>query len=167
MLLSPSRRQLLPNTIVVGFEKLTQKEMTTAIDKYCFDNASQAYLTPDTDNKSILIYNCQVKKINPSCKCTFQIVAKRIRRCHEDIFRIESAYLEHGEYCVGVKPQPSLEYLLQHQAIKAYAIHNKPSKILQYANLSYNFQLSQSMASRLKAEASKTFLRERFILQRY
>ena len=96
------------------------------------------------------------KKINPSCKCTFEIIAKIIQRNNENICRIVSIYLEHGEYCVGVKPQPSLEYFLQHQNIKAYDIHNRVSKIIQHLNLCYNFQITKSMASRLKTEASRT-----------
>ena len=52
MLLSPSKMKLSINTFSLGLEKPTQKELTIAKDKHCFDNAFQAFLTTDSENKS-------------------------------------------------------------------------------------------------------------------
>ena len=161
MLLLPSRKVSSIDSITVGFEKSTQKEMTTAIEKFCWDNNWESFMNVDKQHRRILRYCCQVKKINPLCKCKFEIIAKTIQRNNEDICRIESIYLEHEECCIGVKPQPSLEYFLRHQNIKAYAIHNRVSKIIQHLNLCYNFQITKSMASRLKTEASRTHFSEK------
>ena len=72
MLLSPTRKALSIYSICVDSEKPTQKEMTTAIEKFCWDNASQSFLNLDAEHKGILNYSCQVKKITHLVNALFK-----------------------------------------------------------------------------------------------
>ena len=69
---------------------------------------------------------------------------------HEVVAFVE----EHGTYCLRVAPRPSLQFLLTHSPITAFARAQKPSALLAYAKREFGFDISANMASSVKEAAT-------------
>ena len=57
---------------------------------------------------------------------------------------------EHGIHCIRLKPTPSFTYLCKHSGLDAYSVNHSVSNIISHVDISYSFNISQPMASRLK-----------------
>jgi hypothetical protein len=140
-----------------GDEFSSPKAFANRVEDYGCDSKCSIVLNKPESSRHRLIYVCSGRSAGtpPKNCCQFRIEANVSRR-NNDAVTVSVALLKHNEYCVPVVPVPSFRYLQNHAELVAFSVHNKCTRIIEYAKRAFQLNISKNYASRLHKYSQNT-----------